>query len=94
MKQLLCQQKWVYSGITENRNLGKLWQNRWQLQQIKKKTCILREEGGFERGCFEQEFTGAKHELRVVKVSPWLSCRGGCFRTGDAVYIFPCWGPQ
>lgn len=49
---------------------------------------------GSGRGYFEQKSFGEKEEFRVMRVSQGLSCRGGQFLIGNAMYIFPCWGLQ
>lgn len=53
----------------------------------KKRNGILREGRGFGRGCFEQKSIGEEQEFKVVKVSPWRSCRAS-FLIGGVVCIF------
>lgn len=53
IKRLFYQQKWVYSGITENCTSRMQAMAKPLANPTKKRNSILREEGGFGRGCFE-----------------------------------------
>lgn len=88
-----CQRKWVYLGIAGICNRGPANSGQTIDKSNKQKDRNVVFWMGVGRGCLNISPLEKCKGFRVMAVSCRLSCRSGRSLVGDAVCIFPRWGP-